>query len=434
MAKYLGYGGLKAKLARKYTRVNLRYQYYESKETLGYLSNSISLEVQRNYSSVIGWCAKAVDSLADRLIFKGFENDGGFELDKIFNVNNSDILFDSAILSALISSCSFIYISPDNDGYPRLKVIDGSKATGVIDPITGLLEEGYAIVDYDENDRVLIDAYFRPGYVEYHYFESNQESNVEVYNYSYVPYCLLVPIINRPDARRPFGHSRISRACMDLQESARRTLLRSEIAAEFYSHPQKYILGLEQKYIQEDSFNLAMTSMLKFTKDRSGDVPTVGQFSQASMTPYSDQLKSIASVFAGETGLTLDDLGFSTDNPSSAEAIRAGHESLRLEARKAQRTFGSGFLNVGYIACCLKEKFSFKREQLYSATPVWQPIFEPDAAMLSSIGDGAIKINQAVPNYFNKNTLSKLTGIEGGEDSEPTKYSDGTVPEVDNFI
>ena len=32
--------------------------------------------------------------------------------------------------------------------------------------------------------------------------------------------------------------------------------------------------------------------------------------------------------------------------------------------------------------------------------------------MLSSIGDGAIKINQAVPGYFNRDNLRNLTGID----------------------
>lgn len=47
---------------------------------------------------------------------------------------------------------------------------------------------------------------------------------------------------------------------------------------------------------------------------------------------------------------------------------------------------------------------------------MWEPVFEPDSAMLSSIGDGAIKINQAVPGYFGKENLRALTGIEGNED------------------
>ena len=47
--------------------------------------------------------------------------------------------------------------------------------------------------------------------------------------------------------------------------------------------------------------------------------------------------------------------------------------------------------------------------------PIWEPVFEPDAAMLSSIGDGAIKINQAVPGYFGAGNLRDLTGIKPEE-------------------
>ena len=155
-----------------------------------------------------------------------------------------------------------------------------------------------------------------------------------------------------------------------------------------------------------------MSSMLSFGKDDDGDSPKVGQFTQQSMTPYIEQLRMFAALFAGETGLTMDDLGFVSENPSSSEAIKASHENLRLLARKAQRTFGSGFLNAGYLAACLRDDFAYKREQLYLTKPVWEPIFEPDAAMLSGIGDGAIKINQAVPGYFNSDNLRKLTGID----------------------
>ena len=119
-----------------------------------------------------------------------------------------------------------------------------------------------------------------------------------------------------------------------------------------------------------------------------------------------------ASLFAGETGLTLDDLGFATENPSSAEAIKASHENLRLTARKAQRTFGSGFLNVGFLAACVRDDYKYQRQQLYLTKPKWEPVFEPDGAMLSSIGDGAIKINQAIPGYLGAENLHDLTGIE----------------------
>ena len=132
-----------------------------------------------------------------------------------------------------------------------------------------------------------------------------------------------------------------------------------------------------------------------------------------------------AALFAGETGLTMDDLGFATENPSSAEAIKAAHENLRLAARKAQRTFGSGFLNVGYLGACLRDDAPYWRNQIYLTKPVWEPVFEPDAAMLSSIGDGAIKINQAVPGYFNSDNLRNLTGINESAMEAPVQNTGG---------
>ena len=408
MAQLKGIGYMRNKLACKRIRVLTRYEYYDMKNAVIDRSTMIPPGM-RWLTETLGWCGKAVDSLADRLIFKSFDEDN-FDLMQVFSMNNPDVLFDNAVLSALISSCCFIYISPDEDGFPRLQVIDGGNATGNIDPITGLLYEGYAVLARDDNGNAILEAYFTPNQTEY---IRKGESKTDVRSND-VGYPLLVPIIYRPDASRPFGHSRISRACMRLMQSALRTLRRSEVSAEFYSFPQKYILGLSND-TEIDKWKATMSSLLDFGKDDDGDTPKVGQFTQQSMTPYIEHLRMFAALFAGETGLTMDDLGFVSDNPSSADAIKASHENLRLLARKAQRTFGSGFLNAGYLAACMRDDFQYKREQLYLTKPVWEPIFEPDAAMLSSIGDGAIKINQAVPGYFNVDNLRNLTGVNASK-------------------
>lgn len=414
MNDYKGIVYLRNKLTSKQTRVYTRYTYYEMKHTAEDLRISTPDGLEW-FKSCLGWCGKAVDALADRLVFREFKNDN-FDLNEIFRMNNPDTLFDSAVLSALISACCFVYISTDQFGYPRLQVIDGYNATGIIDPITGLLKEGYAVLERDEYETVTKEAYFVAGKTE---IWTNKTAKPEIYTNA-APYPLLVPIIFRPDAVRPFGHSRISRACMNIVNAAMRTVKRSEISAEFYSYPQKYVLGLSEDAEPMDKWRATMSTMMSFTKDEEGNSPTLGQFQQQSMAPHLDQIRSLASLFAGETGLTLDDLGFVTDNPSSAEAIKASHENLRLVARKAQRTFGSGFLNVGYLAACVRDEFPYQRRQLYLSTPIWEPVFEPDAAMLSLIGDGAIKINQAVPGYFNSDNLRTMTGIDKS-DKEPPK-------------
>ena len=274
-----GYGGieyLRRKLTLKQYRVKLRYQYYEMKNVMQEFSKVIPPELGF-MNSVLGWSAKAADSLADRLVFRDFLNDN-FDINEIFDMNNRDVFFDSAVLSAAISSCCFVYISQDADGFPRLQVIDGANATGVMDPITGMLLEGYAVLIRSDNGNPTSEAYFLPGVTQFY-----EKGRLEYSISNAAPYPLLVPIMHRPDAVRPFGHSRISRSCMSIQKAALRTIRRSEVAAEFY-----------------------MTR------------------------------------------------------------------------------------------------------------PAWEPVFEPDAAMLSGIGDGAIKINQAVPGYFGKENLRDLTGIESG--------------------
>ena len=407
---YKGIDYLRAKLATKQTGVSRRYDYYEMKYLTYDPSPLIPLQLKDAYRSILGWCGKSVDALADRLMFNGFEDDTDyFDMNGIFDQNNKDILFDSAILGALISSCDFIYISADENGFPRLQVIDGYNATGEIDPITNMLTEGYAVLKRDDNGAVLTEAYFTIGNTDI--ITSGNRSVITESYPNDAPYALLVPIIYRPDAKRVFGHSRISRASMDLMDKARNTITRAEVSAEFYAFPQKYVVGISQDAEPMDAWKATISSMLQFTKDEDGDHPIVGQFQTASMTPHHEQLKMYASAFAGETGLTLNDLGFETDNPSSADAIRAGHENLRLLARKAQRTFGTGFLNAGYLAACDRDKQSYKRTEIYQSKPRWLPIFEPDASSLSGIGDAINKLQQSFPDYITEKKLENLTGI-----------------------
>ena len=401
-----GIGYLKNKLRMKYSRVVARYNYYEMKARVRDFGISSPPEL-RAWMGTLGWCAKAVDSLADRLVFREFANDI-WDMNGIFARNNKAVLTDSAALSSLISSCSFIYLTTDDSGQPLMKVIDGRHATGIIDPVTNMLQEGYAVLEYDEHDNPITEAYLVPGAVTIYEYGKQQR----IYTND-APYPLLVPIINRPDAVRPFGHSRISRACMSIQAGAIRTAKRSEISAEFFSFPQKYALGVEKGAMDNlDPWIAAMSSMFMVSKDADGETPKVGEFQQQSMAPHTEQLRMFAGLFAGETGLTLDDLGFPSQNPSSAEAIKSSHESLRLTARKAQRDFGNGFINAGYLAACLRDKKTYDRAELANVKCKWEPIFEPDYATLSNIGDGLLKINQAVPDYFNKEVLRDITGIE----------------------
>ncbi|WP_413537539.1 hypothetical protein [Enterococcus malodoratus] len=404
---------LKKKLNSRRSRVEMRYDQYSMKHKDYDVGLTIPQEIRRRYRSVLGWSAKAVDSLADRLVFREFANDY-FDVNEIFQANNPDVFFDSAVLSALIASCSFVYISKGEDDMPRLQVIEASNATGVIDPITGLLTEGYAVLERDENNKASVEAYFTGNQTDFYYSDKNVR-DFSIDNPTGHP--LLVPIVHRPDAVRPFGRSRITRSGMYYQRYAKRTLERADVTAEFYSFPQKYVVGTDPDSDPLDSWKATVSAMLEFTKGEDGEKPTLGQFTTSSMTPFTEQLKTAAAGFAGESGLTLDDLGFASDNPSSVEAIKASHENLRLAGRKAQRCFGSGFLNVAYLAACLRDELPYVRSQFMLTKPKWEPLFEADMSTLGLIGDGIQKLNTAIPEYIDGETIRDLTGIKGANDN-----------------
>lgn len=399
---------LRKKLEKHKNRVDIRYNEYDMKRKESSIGITIPPQIRERYRSVLGWAAKGVDSLADRLVFREFANDN-FEVTEIFDQNNPDIFFDSVVLSAMIASCAFVYISKGDAEEVRLQVIEANNATGVIDPITGLLTEGYAVLSRDEKDEPNSELHFLPYRTDI-YDKGKYTTSIP----SNVAHPLLVPVIHRPDAVRPFGRSRITRSGMYYQSYAKRTLERADVTAEFYSFPQKYVVGTDPDKEPIDKWKATVATILEFTKGEDGDKPTVGQFTTPSMTPFTEQLKTAAAGFAGETGLTLDDLGFVSDNPSSVEAIKASHENLRLAGRKAQRSLGAGLLNVAYLAACLRDDVNYFRYQFASTKPKWEPLFESDASALGMIGDGAFKINSVVPDYITAATIRDMTGIEGG--------------------
>ena len=412
--EYKGLNYLRKKLALTNSRVDLRYKQYAMKFNDEQFGITIPPQLRNQYRSVLGWCTKAVDSLADRLVFREFENDD-FNVNSIFKQNNPDIFFDSVILSSLIASCSFVYISKIGDNIPRLQVIEASNATGILDPITGLLTEGYAILKKDDLGKAVLEAYFTEN--ETVIIDSKNKNETIIKNTAGIP--LLVPVIHAPDSVRPFGRSRITRSGMYYQKLAKRTLERADITAEFYSFPQKYILGMDADAEPLETWKATISSMLQVSVNENGDKPNVGQFTTPSMSPFTEQLRTAAALFAGETGLTLDDLGFVSDNPSSVEAIKASHENLRLAGRKAQRSLGSGLLNVAYVACCLRDDFKYNRGRFIDTNPKWEPLFEADANMLTLIGDGVIKLNQALPGYIDAKVIRDITGIKGDMQVKP---------------
>ena len=137
-----------------------------------------------------------------------------------------------------------------------------------------------------------------------------------------------MPFVHNPSVEWEFGTSRITRPVISITQRAVRTLLRMEISAEFYSSPQRAVLGADESDFVDSAtgqmktgWEVTIGKLLALSRDDSGELPTIQQFQQATMQPHVDMIRSDAALFSGETGIPVDTLGVIHDNPSSESGV-----------------------------------------------------------------------------------------------------------------
>lgn len=339
------------RLNSKRMRNELRRRYYDEHNTLKSLGIAIPPSLT-TVQVVAGWPAKAVDSMSRRTVLEGMVSaSGGEELAAIVrNVwedNSIDFEASAAHTSALIHSCAFgfVHAGDTSAGEPPVLITmrSAESATGVWSRRLRGLTSALSIVEEDvKTGQPTIMNLYLPNRVV-----TLRRSAFGVYDAEEQWHGMGVPVEVLPyraDLDRPFGRSRITRAVMYNTDAAMRTMLRTEVGAEFYNAPQRYALGADEDAFKDKAGNVQpawtvmLGRMLTMTKDEDGDLPQVGQFAQQTMQPNIEQLRAIAQMFAAETSLPVGSLGIVQDNPESAEAIRARHEELGIEIEHWERT------------------------------------------------------------------------------------------------
>jgi hypothetical protein len=144
---------------------------------------------------------------------------------------------------------------------------------------------------------------------------------------------------------------------MSITDSGVREVLRTEISSEFFTTPQRYVLGADESLFADTTkWEAYIGNFFALGgADEDGNMPQVGQFPQMSMQPHTDYLRSLASQFAGETSIPVNSLGIIHDNPASAEAMNAANEDLIIEAQNLIDSNGSSLRNIALMAMAIIE-------------------------------------------------------------------------------
>jgi hypothetical protein len=329
------------KLIHKQQRNLLRRRYYDYKQTASSIGLNLASDLAR-LGSVLGWPAKAVDSMVRRTVLDTWitpdeDSADDIGLTSIIEANQLQTLIPAALTACLMHSCAFGFVSAGGEGEPDVLVSFASAETATAEwderlrgPIAAL-----SVVSWDAQGAPDHMALYVPGLVVVMRRSLNTWT-VDPSEYDETLGLPVYPIAYQPLLGRPFGASRISRPVMALTDSAVRTLVRTEIGAEFYNLPQRYVLGANPSAFKDHGEDVPgwisnLKSLWTLSRDKDGQIPQVGQFTQATMQPNVDHFRMIAQTFAAETSLPLRSLGVVGDNPESADAIMEANRELELE-------------------------------------------------------------------------------------------------------
>lgn len=408
-----------AKWQSTYPRNVLRSQYFDMRVRIKPTGN-IPADALARVEAVSEWPAKAVTELAERSVFEGFVTPGGvqdpFDLRSVLEPNRFGIELPQAITSAYKHSCSFITTAKGDveSGEPDVLVMarEAVWSAALWDERRRELNAFMAITDTDgegqptslfvsTRERVLL-LDRRPSGSWVSDWRPNPLGQV-----------IAEPLAYDPQLDRPFGRSRISRAVMNITDRALLTIIRGEIASDFYAVPRMYALGLaDADVFKRGKWQAAIDSWFALTKDEDGETPSVGQFPQMTMQPLTDMYRTIATQFSGATGVPVSSLGIVTENPPSAEAMYADDRRIVNTARKQNRVMAESLKRVAQRVVMLREGWTEVTPELRDIDVAWA---NPAFTSPSTAADALVKLSAVFPWLSESEVALEFAGFSHAE-------------------
>lgn len=390
-----------------------RNLYFDTEQAFKDLGIAMPPQLRKcNY--VLGWATQAVRKPALRSQFDGLRLagvDDPFELGEILDANSFDLEFSQSVVSAYKHGMSLVTVAKGGLGEAPVQIIGHSAESCAArwDKRTRRLASALTIADVDEDGRPVefvvylpnevITCSFTRGSGWSSFSQGNRTGRV-----------LAVPVLNDPQLNRPLGRSRLTNSVMRLNDMAVRTLGRMEGNAEFYSSPQIALLGVDYESFYGDNamsesekFKLAMDRLLAISKDEDGDKPDLKQLQQATMTPHSDMMRTIAMAFSGETSLPPSSLGVIHDQPASAEAIRAAEHDLLIDASYHNNSVHpKSVKQIMELVVMVRDNVTVVPDDMWRMSVRF---IDPEFRSLSAEADAVTKIGAAMPSLVDQPVL-----------------------------
>lgn len=361
----------------KHLRANVFSRYSENKISESYYDSSVVLQnlniaVPPTLSDIgvaSDWPATIVDAYHERLVFEGWKSQR-FGLHEISETMQAQAAVAEATLDSGVYGVGFLSFEKAFSGWGggkdwNLKSVSPFDGTILWDYASDSPLAGYRRVpgSYMTGD----DTFFEILYLPWRNIVLQTSANfgdtpkiVDVHETG-CPRPAVSRIRSKMRTKRFYGRSMITPPVRYYTDAAMRTLLGMEINREFYTTPQRWAMNADMSlFVPSDNptkeervqagWEATQGKLLILPPPEVGEPePQVGQFSSAPPTPYIEQLRGYSQLLASATGMPSAYLGFATENPPSADAIRAWLERLVRSVGRQQRLISPDLRELAWV-------------------------------------------------------------------------------------
>jgi hypothetical protein len=336
-------------------------RYYEGTQRLEHIGLAVPPDLRR-FETVVNWPRLALDSLNERLDVKSFilpgEDVASDALGELWQANDLDSEAPKLHLDGFIYGRGFACIGTNEEDpeFPLISIESPSEVAVRVDYRTRRVIQGFRLYGQNEDtgqfDLATLYLPDRTSWLE-HSGGGWVEVDRDQHNLGRVP---IVPFFNRLRPGRWYGVSEMADV-IPLTDAAARTLTNLQIAGETHSVPQKYVLGMSKgDFVNEAGEPIpAWESYFSAIWANQNKEAKVGQFTASSLSNFHDTVNHYARLVAALTGLPPHFLGFSSENPASADAIRSSESRLVKRAELKQRQYGDAWGRVMAFALRLRD-------------------------------------------------------------------------------
>lgn len=397
---------LRADMLRDRVWLQLRDAYFNGEQLVRDLGISIPPQL-KSLHTVIGWPRVGVESLEERLDLEAFRWADGSDASELAEIADANDLFDEsslAHLDALVYGREYLAIGSGDCGTPDCPPLISAESPldmtvmwdARIRMSTAALRECAAdtFVESGPEERMLV-LYLPDQTVMAMPTASGGWEVVDrdIHNLGVVP---VVRMANRQRTADRVGRSEITPEVMSITDAACRRLMGMEVAAEFFGAPQRYILGASESAFQDaegnplDAWSTYIGRMLGLERDENGDIPTVGQFPAHDPSSMTKIIDLYARIMSAQFGLPPHMLGYTTDNPASADAIRSTEAKLVKRSERRIRRFGAAWQQAMRLALWVRD--GEPPDKTRRIETVWR---NPATPTVAAQVDATVKLVQA---------------------------------------